>query len=141
MPFNIDIINSIIDEAREHSHELPWIEFKHNNINPQEIGEYISALSNTAALFNQEHAFMIWGIDDETHEILGTTFDPQSEKVGNQGLSLWLGTQIEPQVQFYFHKTISEDKNLVLLEIGRAFPTLLNSKVLIILELILTRKS
>ena len=63
MPYNFDMISSVIDNARSYEYERPWYEFKRNNANPQEIGEYISALSNTAALFNQEHAFMIWGID------------------------------------------------------------------------------
>lgn len=121
MPYNIDMIDLIINEAREHTYESPWIELKHNNYKPQEIGEYISALSNTAALFNQEHAFMIWGIDDETHSVIGTEFDPQAEKVGNQGLDLWISTQLEPQVQFYFHTTNIKGKKVVLLEIGRAF--------------------
>ena len=123
MPFNIDMIDSIIEEARRLPHELPWIEFKHNKYIPQEIGEYISALSNTAALFNQEHAFMIWGIDDTTHEVVGTTFCPQAERVNGQGLDLWISTQLDPQVQFYFHTTTLEDKSVVLLEIGRAFST------------------
>lgn len=120
MPFQKNMINSIIEEARKHSYEQPWIEFKHNNYDPQEIGEYISALSNTAALYNQEHAFMIWGIDDASHEIVGTTFIPQERKVGNQGLELWISTQLDPQVQFYFHSTEIDEKPLVLLEIARA---------------------
>lgn len=123
MPFNDNMINAIVEEACRHTYELPWIEFKRNNYNPQEIGEYISALSNTAALFNQEHAFMIWGIDDTTHEVVGTTFCPQAEKINNQGLDLWISTQLDPQVQFYFHTTKIEDKPVVLLEIGRAFST------------------
>ena len=121
MPINPQMINAIIEEARKQPYELPWIEFKHNNYTPHEIGEYISALSNTAALFNQEHAYMIWGVDDKTHDLLGTTFHPQSEKVNNQGLDLWLATQLEPQVQFYFHTTNIDGINLVLLEIGRAY--------------------
>lgn len=120
MPFQKNMINSIIEEARKYLYEQPWIEFKHNNYDPQEIGEYISALSNTAALFNQEHAFLIWGIDDNTHEILGTSFIPQETKVGNQGLELWISTQLDPQIQFYFHMTELEGKPLVLLEIARA---------------------
>lgn len=123
MPYNANMINDIINEARKLSHELPWIEFKHNNCDPQEIGEYVSALANTAALFNQEHAFLIWGIDDKTHDVLGTTFRPQAERVKGQGLDLWISTQLEPQVQFYFHTTTIEDKPVVLLEIGRAFST------------------
>ena len=120
MPFQKNMINSIIEESRKYLYEQPWIEFKHNNYDPQEIGEYISALSNTAALFNQEHAFLIWGIDDHTHNIEGTSFIPQETKVGNQGLELWISTQLDPQVQFYFHTTEIEGKPLVLLEIARA---------------------
>jgi predicted HTH transcriptional regulator len=29
--------------------ETEWVEFKHNNSKPDEIGEYISALSNSAS--------------------------------------------------------------------------------------------
>ncbi len=120
MPFSVDMIDLIINEAIEHTYESPWIELKHNNYKPDEIGEYISALSNMAALFDKEHAFMIWGVDDKTHEVIGTDFDPQAQKVGNQGLDLWISTQLEPQVQFYFHKTVFRGHNVVLLEISRA---------------------
>lgn len=120
MPFQKNMINSIVEEARKYLYEQPWIEFKHNNCDPQEIGEYVSALSNTAALFNQEHAFLIWGIDDKTHEIIGTTFIPQESKVGNQGLELWISTQLDPKIQFYFHTTEIEGYPIVLLEISRA---------------------
>lgn len=34
---------------------------------------------------------------------------------------MWLATQLDPQVQFYFHTTTIEDKPIVLLEIGCAF--------------------
>lgn len=120
MPFQKNMINSIIEEARKYLYEQPWIEFKHNNYDPQEIGEYISALSNTAALFNQEHAFLIWGIDDKTHEIVGTSFIPQKTKIGNQGLELWISTQLDPQIQFYFHATEIDGYPLILLEIASA---------------------
>ena len=83
MPYNIDLIDAIINEARNNKTELPWIEFKENYADHQGIGEYISALSNTAALFNQEHAFMIWGVNNETHELTDTSFDPRVEKIGN----------------------------------------------------------
>ena len=121
MPYNIDMIDLIVKEAIEHKYELPWIELKENNYDPQLIGEYISALSNTAALYNQEHAFLIWGVEDNSHKVVGTDFEPQAEKIGNQGLELWLATQLNPQVQFYFHTVNLEGKRVVLLEIGRAF--------------------
>ena len=123
MPIQFNMVNDIIENARKNPSELPWIEFKTNNCNPELIGEYISALANTAALYNQENAFMIWGIDDQTHELIGTSFDPQKEKVGTQGLELWISLLLTPQVQFYFHKTILNEKDVVLLEIGRAVST------------------
>lgn len=121
MPYNVDLLESVVREAVNNPNETPWQEFKTNYSDTQGIGEYISALSNTAALFNQEHAFMIWGVDDKTHEIVGTSFDPWRIKVGNQDLSLWISTQLDPQVQFYFHPLTIDGKPLVLLEIGRAY--------------------
>ena len=120
MPFQENMIHAIIEQCRIQSNESPWIEFKVNNSNPQAIGEYISALSNSAALFNQAHAFVIWGIDDKTHDIVGTKFNPATTKIGNQGLELWLSTRLDPQIQFYFHKIVIDDKNVVLLEISAA---------------------
>lgn len=121
MPYNVNLLESIIREAVKNPNETPWQEFKMNYSDPQGIGEYISALSNTAALYNQEHAFMIWGVDDTTHEIVGTSFDPWSQKANNQDLSLWISTQLDPQVQFYFHAVDIDGKNVILLEISRAY--------------------
>lgn len=120
MPFDKRIIDDVINEARKNRNELPYIEFKVNNYNPESIGEYISALSNTATLFNQDHALMIWGIHDKTHEIVGTTFSPKTEKFGGQSLELWLATHLKPQIQFYFHETEIEGKKVILLEISPA---------------------
>lgn len=35
-------------------HETAWVEFKGNIVNPEEIGEYISALSNSAGLHKKD---------------------------------------------------------------------------------------
>lgn len=121
MPFDSNLILEIISEARSHTVELPWIEFKTNFYDPQTIGEYVSALSNTAALFNQPHGFLIWGINDITHNVVGTHFDPKTTKQGNQGIDLWIATQLDPQIQFYFHETMVEDKKVVLMEITATY--------------------
>ena len=61
--------------------ETEWVEFKHNNSDPQELGEYLSALSNSAALKGQPLACIVWGVKDGTQQIVeGTTFEPQSTK-------------------------------------------------------------
>lgn len=59
MPFAANSIAAIINEARGNFSELPWIEFKTNNADPQTIGEYVSAMANTAAFFGKAHALMI----------------------------------------------------------------------------------
>ena len=42
------------------------------------IGKDISALANSAALYSKNCAYMIWGIDDTTHEIKGTNLNLQN---------------------------------------------------------------
>ena len=120
MPFELDSVINIINEVRRYDSEKPWIEFKVNNSNPQEIGEYISALSNTAALYRQNYGFIIWGINNDTHKIDGTNFNPQKTKKGNQSLELWLSTLIEPRIPFFFHTVEIEGKTVVLMEIEAA---------------------
>ncbi|MFM8850035.1 MAG: ATP-binding protein [Cytophagales bacterium] len=80
--------------------ECEWVEFKVNNANPQEIGEYLSALSNSACYHSQKYGYLVFGIEDETHRLAGTTFYPSREKKGNQELENWLATQLNPRVDF-----------------------------------------
>lgn len=67
-------------------HETQWLEFKHNKADHEEIGQYISALGNSATCEDKEEAYLIYGVDDSTHEIVGTSFDPSSYKVSNEEL-------------------------------------------------------
>ncbi|HSI87143.1 MAG: ATP-binding protein [Candidatus Methylacidiphilales bacterium] len=98
--------------------ETEWVEFKHNNADPVGIGEYISALSNSAVLHGKQRAWLIWGIRDEDHAIVGTTFRPQQVKVGNQELEGWLSIKVFPRVDFRFHNVeYAPGIHVVLLEI------------------------
>lgn len=117
MPFETQILEQIVREAIRNDSELPWIELKTNIHGYEEIGEYISALSNTAALYNQAKALMIWGINDSTHQIVGTSFKPHSESIKGQNISLYIATQLNPYVQFYFHELTIDGYAIVLLEI------------------------
>ena len=112
----VPLLNRLISLA----HETEWVEFKHNNINSEEIGEYLSALSNSAALHGEQTAYLVWGIQDEAHSIVGTNFKPRAEKIGNQELENWLATQVSPRINFKIHEFLVESKNIVLLEIPKA---------------------
>src|SRR5206468_13113385 len=79
--------------------ETEWVEFKHNNDNPEEIGEYLSALANSAALHRQPFGYIVWGIENGTHNILGTTFKPRTRKgKGNEDLEPWLARHLSPRI-------------------------------------------
>lgn len=80
--------------------ENEWVEFKVNDAEPQEIGEYISALTNSACLHNKEAGYLIFGIKNVTHEIVGTSFKPKEQKIGNEELENWLATQLNPRIDF-----------------------------------------
>lgn len=68
----IELVNVL---RKENSTETEWLEFKANYVSNQDIGEYISALSNGAALWGRPYAYLIFGVDDKTHEVVGTTYD------------------------------------------------------------------
>lgn len=62
--------------------EIETIEFKKNNSNPEKIGEHISAISNAARIKGERRGFLVWGIDNDTHEIVGTKFRYRIAKKG-----------------------------------------------------------
>jgi ATP-dependent DNA helicase RecG len=66
--------------------ECEWVEFKVNNANPQEIGEYLSALSNSACFHKQHFGYLVFGVEDVSHRFVGTSFYTKQEKKGNQEL-------------------------------------------------------
>lgn len=121
MTRNQDFYLGLINELKKLENETPWVEFKRSISDPQIIGQYISALSNGAALSGKAFAYMVWGLDDQTHEIVGTTFKPLSHKKGNEELESWLLRLLSPRIHFMFHSVEIDKTNIVILEIERAF--------------------
>lgn len=110
----------LVRELCKLTDETEWVEFKQNNARPEEIGEYISALANAAALAGKANAYLVWGVHDQTHEIVGTTVSPRSDKKGNENLENWLLRLLNPKLEFWFHEVQVGGKRVVLLEIERA---------------------
>jgi len=117
---NHDIIARLFRELVGLSRETPWVEFKRNNANPEDIGEYISALANSCALLDKPKGYVLWGVEDGTHAIVGTTFSPHVEKKGNEALENWLHRLLAPAVHFEFFETKVEGVPVVVLEVERA---------------------
>lgn len=110
---------TLIDRLRALPSETEWVEFKVNN--PQEIGEYLSALANEACLRGQPHGYLVYGIDDATHKVVGTTFDPYSMKIkGNQDLLPWLAGQLRPNPGVEPWVVDHPDGRVVVLAVGPA---------------------
>ena len=116
-----DYITSLVKELLRQPKESEWIEFKHNNKEPQMIGEYISALSNSAALHRKTSAYIVWGIHNTSKEIVGTTFKPSETKKGGEVLENWLLRLLEPKIEFHVYEIDIENKHIVLMEITPAY--------------------
>ncbi|MGC4863765.1 ATP-binding protein [Micromonospora sp. DT41] len=100
--------------------EEEWLEFKENYSDLDGIGQYGSALANSAALHGKDRSYMVWGINDESHAVVGTSFRPKNQKVGNEDFLHWLTRGLEPQIHFEFFEFQVDGKFLVLWEITPA---------------------
>ncbi len=104
--------------------ETEWLEFKHNKADAADIGEYISALANAATLAGKPTAYLLWGIEDGTRRIVGTTFKPFAAKgAGNEDLHNWLTRLLSPKLAFTFVELTLAGCALVLLVIPAATTT------------------
>jgi len=92
--------------------ECEYVEYKINDCGPDLIGQYISALSNSASIKEVDFAYLVFGVNDNL-EIVGTDYLPSLSKKGNEDLELWLQKRLEPSINFeiiefdYFDNKIS----------------------------------
>ncbi|PKV78293.1 ATP-binding protein [Nocardia fluminea] len=118
-------VSRLVGQLASQPSEAEWLEFKQNLSDGEQIGQYISALSNAAALNEVPRAYLVWGVEDGTHAIVGTTFDLHTAKKGNQSLDLWIrgGLNPDPGVSYYTGEV--EGKRVGVLEIQPAchYPT------------------
>lgn len=113
----IENIKNLIVDLIQSQEECEWLEFKKNNTDPQEIGEYLSALSNSACYHKQPFGYLVYGLEDLTKRVIGTTFKPKNEKKGNQELENWLATQLNPRIDFNIFELDLQGKRLVVFRI------------------------
>lgn len=119
-PVTPDELKHLVNDLLRLPRETEWVEFKHNNADPDRIGEYVSALSNAAALQRRNNGYILWGIEDGTHDLLGTTFRPRNAKVGNEELENWLLHLLTPRIDVQIHEGDIDGKHIVLFAIQPA---------------------
>ncbi|MFH0727062.1 MAG: RNA-binding domain-containing protein [Pseudomonadota bacterium] len=118
MSMDTSVLLNILEQLRAQPREAATVEFKSNLDYPADIGEYISALANAAALERHDRAWLVWGVDDTTHAVKGTIFDPFATKgEGKQSLIMWLTQLTSPRPDFRFHEVAHPNGRVVMLEI------------------------
>ncbi len=116
-----DYYIGVVHELCRLSAEAEWVEFKSGKTEHTKLGEYLSALANSAALLGKTKAYMLWGVEDSTHNIIGTDFSPSRYKIGNEELENWLLQRLNPKINFQFFRLSVQENTVVLLEIDPAF--------------------
>lgn len=101
------LINKLVSLPKE----TEWVEFKHNFHSEDEIGQRLSALSNSASLLNKPFGYLVFGVEDETQDIIGTTFRAKHHKKGNEELEMWLLNRLNPRIDIEcFEFDYNDDK-------------------------------
>lgn len=113
-------LHKIIERLLKLPKECEWAEFKMNLKTEDEIGKYISALSNGACLQNEPFGYLVFGINDATLQPEGTTFKPLLHKVGNEELEHWLLQRLSPRIEIAIFETIFHNKPLSVFQIQAA---------------------
>ena len=84
---NTDELNKILDELLLNP-ENECVEFKKakNNFDIDNLGKYFSALGNEANLKSKQYSWIVFGVDDKSHELTNTNFysDNNFNKVKKQ---------------------------------------------------------
>ena len=111
---------ALIDELRTQAAETALVEFKASNADPAMIGKLVSGISNAARIEGKESGYVVWGVGDADHAVVGTTFDPRTAKHKHQPLEFWLNQRLQPGAAFSFQPVRHPQGRVVLLEIPAA---------------------
>ena len=124
----MNLKNLVLDLCKE-TNEQEWFEFKENWFQPDKLGEYVSALSNAAAFHHKKYAYFIWGIEDKTHKVVGTTFNQYCD-YNNELFQNFLARNLNPSINFSFEEILINKKRIVVLIIPSAkeIPTAFKEK-------------
>lgn len=110
----------LVDDLISGRGETACVEFKLNNDDPEMIGKLSSALANAARAEGRNSAFVLWGVEEASHSIVGTTFTPDEKRVGNQAFELWLAQRLNPSIAFRFKAVAHPKGRVVLMEVPPA---------------------
>lgn len=83
------------------------------NISHTDVGKYICAIANTAALEKAPYAYAFWGIDENSKSLTNTTFTIPDQQE--------LAKHLSSNTIFDFQEVYIESNRVVVLEVNRAY--------------------
>ncbi len=97
------------------------VEFKEasNDYDTDRIGRYFSALANEANLRDADAGWLVFGVNNKTREVVGTSYRPERERL--DGLKHQVAQGADPSTTFrQIHEVDVDGKRVVMLEIPPA---------------------
>lgn len=102
------------------NNERDTLEYKENFEDAAKIGEYISALGNAALFYSKPNAYMIWGVNNKSREIVGTKFDEHRDyttKKNQMPLITYLEKFTDPHINIKWEDHLIDGKKVIVLNI------------------------
>ena len=106
----------IIENLLRLQDEYEWLDFKENWFNKDEIGEYISAIANGACLCGKEYGYIIWGVKDNSRDIVGTSVNFDKD-INHEPYKHYLARNLKPSIAFEVIEKEYQGKRIVMLQI------------------------
>lgn len=101
--------------------ESEVLEFKdaNDNFSTSDIGKYFSAIANEANLRDRASGWLVFGVSDKTHTIIGTTYREDSNRL--MSLKQQIADGVDPSTTFrYIHVLSTPLGRVVMFEIPAA---------------------
>ncbi|WP_192821288.1 RNA-binding domain-containing protein [Rufibacter sp. LB8] len=117
---DVDDLYRLLVKLTDLPNENEWVEFKENNGDPESVGERLSAISNSASIHNQSYGYLVYGVNDNDHSIVGTSFTPTREKRGNELIEHWIAQRLNPRIDFRIYEFDFDGKSIAIFEIPAA---------------------
>ena len=111
------LLHSLVSLPRE----TEWVEFKKGLDKSDTIAKYVSALSNSIIVSGKECAYLVIGVEDGTHEVIGTTVRLAEKKEGNETFLHWLNKMLQPSIQLQHMEVAHEGHHVEILRIASPY--------------------
>src|SRR6185312_6986257 len=111
----------LLDTLRKLPRENEWLEFKRSDFEPERIAKYISGLANSAMLQDEAHGYLVFGVENDTHEVVGTTVRIKDEKIGAEPFEGWIARKLDPRLTLTFVPFDYDNKHVEIVVIEPAY--------------------